>query len=77
LQTGTFLLANRNILTGTLQIGTLNILTGTLVAENKTTINQQLGLNGPDKARTLTTTVRLKSIENKARHATDALKPRR
>jgi hypothetical protein len=47
-----------------------------LVTENKTKIKQQLGLNGPDEAHTLTTTVRLKSTEKKTRHATDALKPR-
>ena len=33
-----------------------------MVTENKTKTNPQLGLNGPDKAQTLTTTVRLKSI---------------
>ncbi len=43
-------------------------------AFSKTKINQQPGLNGPDKAQTLTTTVRLKSIEYEIRHATDALK---
>jgi len=36
-----------------------------LVTENKTQINQYQGLNGPDKAQTLTTTVRLRSSGNK------------
>jgi hypothetical protein len=34
-----------------------------VVTENKNINNQQLGLNGPGKAQTLTTTVRLKLIE--------------
>jgi len=40
-----------------------------LVTENKTKI-KQLGLNGPDKAHTLTTTVRLKSIKRKLMNRT-------
>ncbi len=45
----------------------------TLAAEIKTKIKQMQGLNVPDKAHTLTTTVRPKSFEKKTRHATDAL----
>ena len=44
-----------------------------MVTENKTQIKQYQGLNGPDKAQTLTTTVRLRSSGNKTWLATGAL----